>query len=218
MKSLLTAVALTLSSIVLHAAASSAELKSAGTNIHDKDSLRRGAQLFIDHCTACHTARFMRYERMARDLEISEEYVMENMLRHGATKIGDSIPAAMAPEVGKQVYGVAPPDLTLEAKYRGVDWVYTYLTGFYEDETTTFGYNNQVMNNVAMPWVLAGLQDSLSEEEFSAQMRDLTNFMDYMAEPIKPWRLSHGKYVIIFLLILLVPVWLLKKAYWRDIH
>jgi len=69
-----------------------------------------------------------------------------------------------------------------------------------------------------MPWVLASLQESMSEEEFSSEMRDLTNFMDYMAEPIKPWRLIFGKYVLIFLLILLIPVWLLKKEYWKDIH
>jgi ubiquinol-cytochrome c reductase cytochrome c1 subunit len=139
------------------------------------------------------------------------------MVRFGATKMTDSIPAAITTEAGKQTYGIAPPDLSLEVKYRGVDWVYSYLMGFYADENTTFGYNNRVMNNVAMPWSLAGYQASVSEEEFSKAMRDLTNFMDYMAEPIKPWRQSFGKYVIIFLLIMLIPVWLLKKEYWKDI-
>ncbi|MDP7153657.1 MAG: cytochrome c1, partial [Gammaproteobacteria bacterium] len=98
------------------------------------------------------------------------------------------------------------------------DWVYSYLMGFYRDENSTFGYNNRVLNNVAMPWILAGNQETMSKEEFSRDMRDLTNFMDYMAEPIKPWRQNFGKYVIIFLLVLLLPVWLLKREYWREIH
>ncbi len=218
MRLLIITITMLLFSTVGHASDAPVELKSADTDIHDKESLRRGAQLFIDHCTTCHSAKYMRFERIAQDLEISEEDVKNNMMRFGATKITDSIKSALTPEAGEQVYGIAPPDLTLEAKYQGVDWVFSYLTGFYKDENATFGYNNHVMNNVAMPWVLAPLQDSMSEEEFSGNMRDLTNFMDYMAEPIKPWRQNFGKYVIIFLLILLIPVWLLKKEYWRDIQ
>ena len=218
MKILAITIPLMLLSTMLHASGTSPELKSANTDIHDKESLRHGAQLFIDHCTTCHAAKYMRYERLAQDLEISDEDVAKNMLRSGTIKITDTIASVMSAEAGEQVYGIAPPDLTLEAKYQGVDWVFSYLTGFYKDENTTFGYNNHVLNNVAMPWVLASLQESMSEEEFSSEMRDLTNFMDYMAEPIKPWRLNFGKYVLIFLLILLIPVWLLKKEYWKDIH
>ncbi|MBT77226.1 MAG: cytochrome C [Chromatiales bacterium] len=219
MKLLYLMIALMLNSMVLHAAEDSTiELNSADTDIHDKESLRRGAYLFINQCTSCHSAKYMRYSRLAKDLEISEEDVMSNMLRFGATKISDTISSAMTPDAGKNVYGVAPPDLTLEAKYRGVDWVYSYLMGFYRDENSTFGYNNRVLNNVAMPWILAGNQETMSKEEFSRDMRDLTNFMDYMAEPIKPWRQNFGKYVIIFLLVLLLPVWLLKREYWREIH
>ncbi|MAF82511.1 MAG: cytochrome c1 [Gammaproteobacteria bacterium] len=218
MKLLYLTITLTLLSTALLAAESPVELLSANTDIQDKASLRRGAYLFINQCTSCHSAKYMRYARLARDLEISEEEVVDNMLRFGATKISDTISSAMTPDAGEKAYGIAPPDLTLEAKYRGVDWVYSYLMGFYKDEKTTFGYNNRVMNNVAMPWILASSQESMSEEEFSRDMRDLTNFMDYMAEPIKPWRQNFGKYVIIFLLVLLIPVWLLKREYWRDIH
>ncbi|MDP6437583.1 MAG: cytochrome c1 [Gammaproteobacteria bacterium] len=217
MRTFIVAITLVFIPAALPAAGSEVDLLSAGTDINDKESLRRGAQFFIDNCSTCHAAKFMRYERLAQDLEISEEDVMKNMVRFGATKMTDSIPAAITTEAGKQTYGIAPPDLSLEVKYRGVDWVYSYLMGFYADENTTFGYNNRVMNNVAMPWSLAGYQASVSEEEFSKAMRDLTNFMDYMAEPIKPWRQSFGKYVIIFLLIMLIPVWLLKKEYWKDI-
>ncbi len=202
----------------LRAAGVEDELLRAGTDIHDKESLRRGAQLFFDNCSTCHAAKFMRYDRLSRDLEISEEDVMKNMARLGTTRFTDSMSSAIPAETGEQLYGVAPPDLSLEAKYRGVDWLYSYLMGFYEDESATFGYNNRVMNNVAMPWLLASYQASTDEKEFSTAMRDLTNFMDYMAEPIKPWRESFGKWVIIFLLILLVPVWLLKRDYWKDIH
>ncbi len=202
----------------LHAFVSEAGMLNTDTDIHDKESLRRGARFFVDNCTGCHAARFLRYERLAQDLEISKKDVMKNLARNNAAKITDSIQSAITPELGKLSLGIAPPDLSLEAKYRGVDWVYSYLMGFYPDEDAPFGYNNHVLKNVAMPWTLAGYQASVSEEEFSKTMLDLTNFLDYMAEPVKPWRLSFGKYVIFSLLILLIPVWLLKKEYWKDIN
>ncbi len=217
MKIFIAALPLLLFSAALHASDLEVELLSAGTDNHDKEFLRRGSQFFVDNCTACHAAKFMRYERLAQDLEMSEEDVMKKLVRFGATKLTDSIPSAVTPELAKLSYGVAPPDLSLEAKYRGVNWVYSYLMGFYADEDATFGYNNHVLKNVAMPWTLADYQASVHEEEFSRAMRDLTNFMDYMSEPIKPWREVFGKYVIIFLLFILIPIWLLKKEYWKDI-
>ncbi len=219
MKSLIIALALVLlcSSAGLGAAALEDELLRGGTDIQDKESLRRGAQLFFDNCSTCHAAKFMRYDRLSRDLETSEEDVMKHMARLGDTRFTDSMSSAIPAETAEQLYGVVPPDLSLEAKYRGVDWVYSYLMGFYEDESRTFGYNNRVLKNVAMPWPLASYQASADENEFSTAMRDLANFMDYMAEPIKPWRENFGKYVIIFLLFLLIPVWLFKRDYWKDI-
>ncbi len=200
------------------ASGTSVELMNAGNDIQDKESLRRGAHFYVNHCAVCHSARFMRYERIAHDLEIPEQEVMTNLVRFGASKITDTITASITAEMGKKIYGVAPPDLTLEANYRGADWVYTYLMGFYKDEKSPTGYNNRVMPNVAMPWVLASRQDSMSEEDFAQEMRDLTNFMVYMAEPIKPFRERIGKYILGFLLILLIPTWLLKREYWKDIH
>ncbi len=218
MRILIIAISLMTFSSGSQVSASETDMLRASTDIHDKESLRRGAQFFIDNCTSCHAAKFMRYDRMSQDLDITEEDVMKNMVRFGASRITDSIPSAISPEAGEQLYGVMPPDLSLEARYRGVDWVYSYLMGFYQDDSATYGFNNRVLSDVAMPWTLAGYQASATEEEFSGAMRDLTNFMDYIAEPIKPWRERFGKYIIIFLLIMLVPVWLLRKEYWKDLH
>ncbi len=201
-----------------NASGSSVEIMDAGNDIQDKASLRRGAHLYVDHCAACHSARFMRYERIAKDLEIPEQVVMTNLVRFGASKITDTIPSMITPEMGEALFGVAPPDLTLEANYRGADWVYTYLMGFYKDEKTPSGYNNHVMHNVAMPWVMAFYQESMGDEDFARDMRDLTNFMVYIAEPIKPFRESFGKYVLGFLVILFIPTWLLRHEYWKDVH
>ncbi|MBV1882459.1 MAG: cytochrome c1 [Pseudomonadales bacterium] len=204
--------------VLATASGGSAELMHSGYDIHDKDSLRKGAKLYIDNCASCHAAKFMRYERIAQDLEMTDEDVMTNLVRFGAKKLSDSIPAAMTPEMGETAFGVAPPDLTLEANYRGADWVYTYLMSFYKDESAPTGYNNHLLPGVAMPWVMAYAQSSKSEEEFATEMRDLTNFMVYMAEPIRPYRETLGKYVLGFLVILLIPTWLLKNDYWKDIH
>ncbi|MBQ76204.1 MAG: cytochrome C [Gammaproteobacteria bacterium] len=200
------------------ASSNSQELLQSNIDIHNKASLRRGARLYMNHCAACHSAKFMRYERLSKDLEIPPEIVMSDLVRFGATRLSDAIPAAIDPKVGEKAFGIAPPDLTLEAKYRGTDWVYSYLLGFYKDSNAPTGYNNHLMANVAMPWVLASLQEATSEAEFKDQMRDLTNFMAYMSEPIRPFRENFGKYVLGFLMVLLVSVRLLKNEYWRSLN
>lgn len=204
--------------VLATASGSAVELMRSGYDIHDKDSLRKGAKLYMDNCASCHAAKYMRYERIAQDLDMSDEDVMKNLVRYGAKKLSDTIPAAMTAEMGETAFGIAPPDLTLISNYRGADWVYTYLMSFYKDENAATGYNNPLLPGVAMPWVLAYAQSSKSEKEFATDMRDLTNFMAYMAEPIRPYRENLGKYVLGFLVILLIPTWLLKNEYWKDIH
>ncbi|MBT4519472.1 MAG: cytochrome c1 [Halieaceae bacterium] len=235
-------IALVSVSVPTQAAENSINLQDPGNDIHDKASLRNGAKLYMNHCASCHAGKYMRFERVARDLEFSEQEI-NSLMRYGVTKVTESIKSAMTQEAGEMAFGVAPPDLSLEANYRGKKWLYTYLMTFTRDKSSTTGYNNGVMPNVAMPWVLAGYQaslegqtnswnqkkmlatkagtlDSLEPEpqSFAMEMRDLTNFMVYMAEPIRPFRERFGKYVLFFLLVLLLPVWMLKKEYWKDIH
>jgi len=197
------------------ASGGSIDLKKSGYDIHNKDSLRKGFDIYMAKCASCHSARFMRFERIAQDLEIDD---MESKLPYGTKKLSATIPAAMTAEMGETAFGVAPPDLTLYTNYRSSDWVYTYLVSFYQDSNSKTGFNNHLVPNVAMPWVLAGDQMTKTEGEFRTDMRDLTNFMTYMAEPIRPFREGLLKYVMAFLSVLLVVVWLLNREYWKDIH
>ena len=189
----------------------------APVNLQDKVSLQNGAKLFVNYCMGCHGLQYQRYSRLAEDLEIPEELVQDN-LNFTTDKVGDQMRTAMDPEDAKAWFGNAPPDLTMVTRYRSEDWVYSYLINFYEDESRPFGYNNRVFENVGMPHVMASLEEELSEDEFKQEMGDLTNFLAYTAEPVRPLRERLGVYVLVFLGILLVPAYLLKKEYWKDVH
>ncbi|KAF0807993.1 ubiquinol-cytochrome c reductase cytochrome c1 subunit [Alcanivorax xiamenensis] len=206
-----------LPALALAAGGHDAEYEKAPVNLQDKVSLQNGAKLFVNYCMGCHSLEYLRYGRMADDLGIPDELVLKYM-NFTSDKIGDQMRNAMDKDDAKQWFGTAPPDLTLEARLRDPDWLYSYLIGFYEDESRPFGYNNKVFPNVGMPHVMAGMQEALDEEEFKAAMGDITNFLTYAAEPIAPTRERIGVYVLVFLAILLVPAYLLKKEYWKDVH
>lgn len=189
----------------------------APINMNDKVSLQKGAQLFVNNCLGCHSAQYMRYERISEDLGIPKAVMLENLV-FTTDKIGELMISAMPAAASKKWYGTTPPDLTLEARLKGADWVYSYLTGFYADESRPWGVNNHVFPDVGMPHVLETMEASLSEEEFKEHMADLTNFMVYMAEPIRAERESLGIYVMIFLAIFMIPVYFLNREYWKDIH
>lgn len=193
------------------------ELEKAPVNLQDKVSLQNGAKLFVNYCMGCHSLEYLRYGRMAEDLGMPEEAVLK-YLNFTSGKIGDQMKNAMQAEDGKAWFGTAPPDLTLAARHRSPDWIYSYLISFYEDASRPYGYNNMVFPNVGMPNVMAVMQEELGEEEFNAAMGDITNFLTYAAEPMAPQRERLGVYVLIFLAILLVPAYLLKKEYWKDVH
>src|SRR5690606_22686203 len=112
---------------------------------------------FVNYCMGCHEAKFQRYERVADDIGIPHELMMENLVMTDA-KIGDHMRIGMQADDAKSWFGAAPPDLTLVARVRGTDWLYTYLRTFYEDPTRPLGWNNKAFPNVGMPHVLAGLQ------------------------------------------------------------
>ncbi len=249
-----TAVATTLALIALLAVPPSATAAQAGrmelapyqASLKDMPSLQRGAKLFVNYCLSCHSAKFMRYNRMARDLGIPPDLVVRNMMFAGE-KIGDPMETTMPAEDAEKWFGVAPPDLSLISRLRGPKWLYNYFLAFYLDENSPSGWNNAVFENVAMPHAmheLQGLQRAvfktatgpdgnehevldhfeqttpgkMSAEEYDQAARDLTNFLVYLGEPAKLVRIQYGLWVMIFLAVFAALAYALKKEYWRDIH
>lgn len=227
---------LTLAGIVM--AASDGPIYHVEVDLDDKASLQNGARLFVNYCMGCHSAKHMRYNRMATDLGIPED-VLEQNLMFGVDKPGSTMQIAMPDGQAEEWFGVVPPDLTLTARARGADWLYSYLLTFYRDPGSTTGFNNRQFKGVAMPHVLWELQGikrpvygehdhiteletavkgSMSDEEYRNAIYDLVNFMVYLAEPAKLQRYTIGFWVIFYLLILLGVVYLLKKEFWRDVH
>ena len=205
---------------------------TAPIDVTDHASLQRGAKIFVNNCLNCHSANYMRYNRL-KDIGLTEKQIKDNLLFAGE-KVGDTMKVAMNPKEAKKWFGVIPPDLSVEVRARGADWVYAYLRGFYRDETTPTGWNNTVYDKVAMPHILYELQGEqklnhethqlelvkpgkLSPSEYNAYVGDLTNFMTYMAEPGKQQRQNLGWYVLLFLGVMLVLAKKIKNAYWKDI-
>ena len=197
-------------------AAGDLHLDHANTDISDTASLQNGAKLFMNYCSGCHAIGFMRYNRIAQDLNLSDSLVAEHLMFAGE-KPGETITTAMPKEGAAKWFGVTPPDLSLVARSKGTDWIYTYLRGFYEDDSKVFGVNNKVLESASMPDVLWSLKEERPEAEFDQDVRDITNFLDYVGEPAKLIRTSLGIWVLLFLGVLLVLTYLLKKEYWKDV-
>ena len=224
-------------------AAAGGDVQQAGTDLGDRASLQRGAQLYMNYCSGCHSLKYLRYSRMAEDLGLSEEEVMQNLNFTGA-KFGEQIQVSMPVAGGEKWFGKMPPDLSLISRVRGSDWIYTYLKSFYLDESRPLGWNNKLFPNVSMPnplWEMQGLQhaefgkpDAMGErhveslkvaqagsqnaEQFNQTARDITAFLEYAAEPAALKREGIGVWVILFLVLLSFLAWLLKNEYWRDVH
>jgi ubiquinol-cytochrome c reductase cytochrome c1 subunit len=264
------------------ASGDSEALLSANIRSDNKISLQSGAKTYVNYCLACHSLKHMRYEVMVDGLGISAEIIQKNLMFTGE-RITDHITNNLDKDDAKDWFGVVPPDLTLIARVRGADWLFTYFKSFYADDKRPFGVNNTLFKDVGMPHVLAPLQGrqiksstavelenkiesadiaiamanrednqsvilkqtaifheaeqalsqlkhdkayfellatpgSLSEDEYDEVIRDLVNFMDFAAEPIKLERQALGIKVILFLLFFFVLTYLLKKEYWRDVH
>jgi len=197
-------------------AAGDLHLDHANTDISDTASLQNGAKLFMNYCSGCHALGFMRYNRIAQDLKLSDSLVAEHLMFAGE-KPGETITTAMPKEGAAKWFGGTPPDLSLVARSKGTDWIYTYLRGFYEDDSKVFGVNNKVLENASMPDILWSLKEKKTEAEFDQDVRDITNFLDYVGEPAKLIRTSLGVWVLLFLGVLLVLTYLLKKEYWKDV-
>lgn len=197
-----------------NAAGPSIELDKAENNLRDQDSLQRGAQLFTNYCMACHSIKYMRYNRIARDIGWTDEEVIAKMSFNQA-KVVDDVLTRMEPGVGTEVLGTEPPDLSLMARLKGTDYIYTFLRSYQMDEEGK--WDNSVLKGTSMPHVLEGVQRYSSQEEYDQAARDISNFLEYVGEPAKLERHDLGWKVIAFLLFLLLLTWLLKKEYWRDI-
>jgi ubiquinol-cytochrome c reductase cytochrome c1 subunit len=218
---------------VLSFANAEVHLDKAPIDAYNHASLQRGARTFINNCLNCHSANYMRYNRL-QDIGLTEKQIKEHLL-FTAEKVGDPMTSAISKVDAKKWFGVAPPDLSVEVRARGADWVYTYMRSFYRDETRPSGWNNLVFDKAAMPHVLYELQGEqvldhethqlslvkpgkMSVDEYDAFVGDLTNYMAYMAEPAKQQRNHLGWFVLLFLGVLLVLTYKLKKAYWKEIH
>lgn len=223
----------------------SVKLDRAPVNVEDYQSLQRGARLFVNYCLTCHSANYMRYSRL-QDIGLTEPQIKGNLL-FASDKTGDTMHIAMTPDLAKKWFGAAPPDLTVITRARGADWVYTYLRGFYRDDSRPTGWNNVVFDKVAMPHVLHEMQGELApvyraekdEEgkdrqvidhlalvkpgkmtlaEYNGAVADLVNYLAWMAEPAKSQRLHIGLVVVLFLAVFAVVAFYLKKEYWKDVH
>lgn len=248
-------------------ASGGADLRMDPAPIHrlDAESLQRGARNFVNYCLSCHSAKYMRYEKL-KDIGLTEGQIKDNLM-FGTDKIGSTMTVAMTPAEGKAFFGAVPPDLSVEARVRGADWLYNYLLAFYRDDATPTGWNNLVFPNVGMPhvlWTLTGpnqLQSTefdnhekasaaaiakkglvkvdpaangkyfvrtvqpdpnaagaMKPDEYQAFVADLVNFMDFMAEPSRNERVRLGIVVMMYLAVLFVLVYSLKRMYWKDVH
>ncbi len=202
----------------------SVTLEQAHVNPYDKGSLQRGAAVFMNYCSGCHSLQYTNYTQIARGIGLTDEdgTVMEGMIKKyldfSGAKLASPIQTSMPPKDAAKWFGIPPPDLTLVSRVRGVDWLYTYLKSFYADPTRPWGVNNRVFSNVAMPHVLEPLQRSLSSEAYDQVVRDLVNFLDYVGEPTKIKRKHLGVWVMLFLTVFTVFAYLLKREYWKDVH
>lgn len=216
-KVVLAILAICIGSAAKAASESGEDLMSAYINLDDRRSLQQGATTFANYCLSCHGIKYMRYNRMGEDLEISEEILRANFLQP-SQQPGDTMSVNMSEEDAKRWFGTAPPDLSLIARSRSPDWVYTFLLSFHEDESSVTGWNNTLFSDVAMPHVLYGLQRDQSPEEYENTVRDVVNFLVYVAEPAKLVRYNIGIWVLIFMAVFTIVAYYLKKEYWKDIH
>ena len=238
-------------------------LSPAPVNRLDEESLQRGARDFVNYCLSCHTAKYMRYNRLT-DLGLTEAQITDNLM-FASDKVGSTMTVAMTEKDGKAWFGAAPPDLSVESRIRGRDWLYNYLLGFYRDDKSATGWNNIVFPNVGMPhvlWQLSGINKlvqteyedhekataaaiaikglssveplqghkyavlqsvpdvpgSMTRVQYETFVADLVNYMDYMAEPVKNRRIHLGILVLLFLGVLFVFAYALKREYWKDLH
>ena len=222
-------------------AATEVELEPANNDPDNINSLQRGARNFMNYCAGCHSAMYVRYNTLGRDLNLSEDQLIENLM-FNAEKTFETIEATMPMNDAARWFGQPPPDLSLMARARGTDYIYNFLKGFYLDPDSPSGVDNRVLAGTSMPhvlWELQGFQTavfsvdengtqqfesfeqatpgSMTVEEFDEFARDTANFMEYMSEPIRSTRRVLGVWVLIFLVFFWILSSMLKKQIWKDV-
>lgn len=239
---LLTLIALVTMFGTAQAAGDDADLDHVNTNVHDLAALQRGAAMFVNYCMGCHSAQYMRYQRLVKDLDLSEEQV-ERYLVPDNRELSDYMESAMRGEDGVDWLGIEPPDLSLTARSRGTDWIYTFMRSFYLTED---GWDNKVLEGSAMPhvlWELQGIQRAITEtytddagqtqtrlvsleldeegrmspRDYDHAIVDIVTFLEYVAEPAVLKRDRLGLWVLLYLGLFTLLSWLLYKEYWKDI-
>ncbi len=227
------------------AAGGSTHMEPADIDPNNVASLQRGARNFMNFCSGCHSAQYVRYKTVGKYLELSEEQLVDNLM-FNADKTFETIQASMPSDDAKRWYGVAPPDLSLTARAKGVDYVYNFLKGFYVEEGSPTGVNNLVLSGTSMPhvlWELQGYQaanfshhenedgsvtttfegfemlspGSMDAEDYDEFVRDTVNFLAYIAEPIRSDRRKLGVWVLMFLIFFFILASMLKKQIWKDV-
>ncbi len=196
----------------------------------DRATIRRGAELFARRCSACHSVAHIRYGRLETDLRMRLGTLRDDIMLPSGARIPQGMVSAMRPQDAAKWFGAAPPDLTLEARYRGIDWIYTYLKSFYWDPKRPTGFDNRVFKNVAMPDVLEPLQGiraadgsviekgSVTPQQFDRDVADLTAWLQYTSDPSKLAREALGPWVIGFLVLFTLLAYALKRVVWRRVH
>ena len=227
-------------------AATDLEYLHADNDPDNKESLQRGARNFMNYCSGCHSAQYVRYNTVAKGLGLSEDQVIENLM-FNAEKTHETIQRAMPEESAARWFGQAPPDMSLIARAKSSDYIYSFLKGFYLEEGSPTGVNNLYLAGTAMPhvlWELEGYKEavfvegepnaegvrpqefegyeqvtpgSLSAEEYDAFVRDTVNFLEYISEPVRSTRRVLGVWVLLFLTFFLVIATMLKKQIWKDV-
>ena len=222
-------------------AATEIELEPALNDPDNVNSLQRGARNFMNYCSGCHSAQYVRFNTLGRDLDLSEEQLVNNLM-FNAEKTFETIEATMPMDEALRWFGQAPPDLSLIARARGTDYVFNFLKGFYLDPDSPTGVDNRVLAGTSMPhvlWELQGFQNavfstdesgiehfesfeqvtpgSMSAEEYDEFARDTTNFLEYISEPVRSTRRVLGVWVLIFLVFFWIIASMLKKQIWKDV-
>jgi ubiquinol-cytochrome c reductase cytochrome c1 subunit len=245
MRTKLLVVLAALAPVAAFAAGGEARLDRVNLDASNKPALQRGARNFVNYCLGCHSAKYVRYNRVAADLGISEQQLIDNLMFTGE-RPHDTMRIGIQPDDAKRWFGVVPPDLSLIARARGTDYLYTFLRSFYADPSKATGVNNIVLPGTAMPhvlWDLQGVQEavweghpdaqgnvqkhfkefklatpgSMTPEEFDGFVRDTVTFLEYIGEPARLQRESLGFPVIAFLVFFTLLAWALKKEYWKDV-
>jgi cytochrome c1 len=192
------------------------ECENFKVNIYNNAELQNGLSTYMNYCYGCHSLKYSRYKRIAEDLEIPIELYVSTLI-YDDSKPGELMQISLNKEDAVNWLGAVPPDLTLEARVRKPEWIYTYLKSFYSDSSRPYGVNNLVYKNVSMPHVLEDLQNSMSENDFSKTMADLTNFLVYVSDPSARERQQLGVYVLLFLLLFTAFAFLLYREYKKEL-